>query len=111
MPRILIPLRPILGVLHHVSQLKSYYCDSVSMGSFPLCDSEDLLAATPLKLLDKRMVKQNNKMVVFGLIQWSNGSEEDATWEKLEDLLARFLEFTLDPSGQGCFQEGWNVTS
>ncbi|GKE35266.1 reverse transcriptase, partial [Tanacetum coccineum] len=50
-----------------------------TMGSFPLCDKEGLLAATPLKLLDRRMVKQNNRMVVFGLVQWSNGSEEDTT--------------------------------
>ncbi|GJR92358.1 putative mitochondrial protein [Tanacetum coccineum] len=70
----------------HVSQLKPCYIDSAAMGSFPVCDSEGLLAATPLKLLDRRMVKQNNRMVVFGLIQWSNGSAEDATWEKLEDL-------------------------
>ncbi|GJS18672.1 retrotransposable element Tf2 [Tanacetum coccineum] len=81
----------------HVSQLKPCYIDSAVMGSFPVCDSEGLLAATPLKLLDRRMVKQNNRMVVFGLIQWSNGSAEDATWEKLEDLLARFPEFSLDP--------------
>nr|GEU49498.1 ribonuclease III domain-containing protein [Tanacetum cinerariifolium] len=83
--------------VHHVSQLKPCYSDSVSMGSFHLCDNEGLLAATPLKLLDQRMVKHNNKMVVFGLIQWSNRSEEDATWERLEDLLARYPEFTLDP--------------
>ncbi|GJY45188.1 reverse transcriptase [Tanacetum coccineum] len=60
----------------HVSQLKPCYIDSATMGSFPLCDKEGLLAATPLKLLDRRMVKQNNRMVVFGLVQWSNGSEE-----------------------------------
>ncbi|GJU37686.1 reverse transcriptase [Tanacetum coccineum] len=91
---------PDYAKVHHVfyvSQLKPCYIDSSVMGSFPLCDSEVLLAATPLKLLDRRMVKQINRMVVFGLIQWSNGSEEDATWEKLEDLLARFPEFTLDP--------------
>nr|GFB44969.1 hypothetical protein [Tanacetum cinerariifolium] len=49
------------------------------MGSFPACDSEGLSTVTPFKLLDKRMVKQNNRMVVFGLIQWSNRCEEDAT--------------------------------
>ncbi|GJX90688.1 putative mitochondrial protein [Tanacetum coccineum] len=81
----------------HVSQLKPCYSDSASMGSFPLCDHEGLLAATPFKLLDRRMVKQNNRLVVFGLIQWSNRSEEDATWERLDDLLTRFPEFTLDP--------------
>nr|GEX20717.1 reverse transcriptase [Tanacetum cinerariifolium] len=81
----------------HVSQLKPCYIDSAVMGSFPVCDSEALLATTLLKLLDRRMVKQNNRMVVFGLIQWSNRSVKDATWEKLEDLLAWFPEFSLDP--------------
>ncbi|GKC03247.1 hypothetical protein Tco_0994857 [Tanacetum coccineum] len=58
---------------------------------------EDLLATTPLKLLELKMVKHNNRLVVFGLIQWSNGNEEDATWEKLEDIVVRFPEFVLDP--------------
>nr|GEY62250.1 reverse transcriptase domain-containing protein [Tanacetum cinerariifolium] len=52
----------------HVSQLKPFYIDSTIMRSFLVCDSEGLLATTPLKLLDRRMVKQKNQMVVFGLI-------------------------------------------
>ncbi|GJQ93385.1 hypothetical protein Tco_0004524 [Tanacetum coccineum] len=52
----------------HVSQLKPCYIDSTVMRSFLVCDSEGLLAATPLKLLDRRMVKHNNRMVVFRLI-------------------------------------------
>ncbi|GJY34926.1 retrovirus-related pol polyprotein from transposon TNT 1-94 [Tanacetum coccineum] len=75
--------------MFHVSQLKPCYIDSAAMRSFSVCDSEGLLGVTPLKLLDRRMVKQNNRLVVFGLIQWSNRSEEDATWEKIKDLLAR----------------------
>ncbi|GJS02914.1 reverse transcriptase [Tanacetum coccineum] len=53
----------------HVSQLKPCYTESATMGSFPLCDDEGLLAATPLKLSERKMVKQNNKLVVFSLIQ------------------------------------------
>ncbi|GKC29646.1 retrotransposon-related protein [Tanacetum coccineum] len=68
-----------------------------TIGSFPLSDDEGLLAATPLKLLDRKMVKQNNRVGVFGLIQWSNKNEEDVTWEKLEDIVARFPEFNIDP--------------
>ncbi|GJU35023.1 hypothetical protein Tco_1183377 [Tanacetum coccineum] len=62
----------------HVSQLKPCYVDAATMGEFPQCDEEGLIAASPLKLLERRLVKQNNKMVVYGLIQWSNGVEEDA---------------------------------
>nr|GEW33417.1 gypsy/Ty3 retroelement polyprotein [Tanacetum cinerariifolium] len=35
---------------------------------------------------NNRMV---NRMVIYGLIQWSKGSEEDATWEKLEEIVSR----------------------
>ncbi|GJT85576.1 retrotransposable element Tf2 [Tanacetum coccineum] len=66
-------------------------------GKFPQCDDEGLLAATPLTLLERKIVKQNNMMVIYGLIQWSNGEIEDATWEKLEDIVSRFPEFVLDP--------------
>ncbi|GKC88258.1 putative mitochondrial protein [Tanacetum coccineum] len=92
-----LPETARVHLVFHVSQLKPCYSDSASKCSFPLCDSKGHLAATPLKLLDRRMVKQNNRIVVFGLIQWSNGSEEDATWERLDDLLTRFPEFILDP--------------
>ncbi|GJX76508.1 reverse transcriptase [Tanacetum coccineum] len=92
-----LPETARVHLVFHVSQLKPHYSDSASKCSFPLCDSEGHLAATPLKLLDRRMVKQNNQIVVFGLIQWSNGSEEDATWERFDDLLTRFPEFILDP--------------
>ncbi|GJS39013.1 hypothetical protein Tco_0564056 [Tanacetum coccineum] len=59
--------------------------------------SEGLLAASPVKLLERKMVKNNNCMVVYGMIQWRNGSEEDVTWERLEDVLQRFPDFILDP--------------
>ncbi|GJZ26671.1 hypothetical protein Tco_0570924, partial [Tanacetum coccineum] len=49
----------------HVSQLKPCYIEVATMRSFPLCDSEDLLAATPLKLLEIKMVKHNNRLVVL----------------------------------------------
>nr|GEW38818.1 putative mitochondrial protein [Tanacetum cinerariifolium] len=61
------------------------------MGEFPQCDEEGLLTAKPLKLLEMKLVKQNNRMVVYGLIQWSNGAKEDAPWEKLEDIVSRNL--------------------
>ena len=81
----------------HVSQLKPCYSESASMGRFPQCDAEELLAATPLKLLERKLVKQNNRLVVFGLIQWTNGTVDDATWENLADIVQRFPDFVLDP--------------
>ena len=81
----------------HVSQLKKCLTPNVAMGTFPECDAQGLLADEPFKLLERKMVKQQNRMGVFGLIQWSNGTEEDATWEDLADIVKRFPDFVLDP--------------
>lgn len=81
----------------HVSQLKKCLTPNVTMGTFPECDAQGLIAAEPVKLLERKVVKQQNRMGVFGLIQWSNGTEEDATWEDLADIVKRFPDFVLDP--------------
>ncbi|GJX33296.1 gypsy/ty3 retroelement polyprotein [Tanacetum coccineum] len=81
----------------HVSQIKACHFDVHEIRQFPQCDAEGLLAANLFKLLERRIAKQGNEAVVFGLIQWSNGREEDATWEMLSDIVKRFPEFVLDP--------------
>ncbi|GKD12598.1 reverse transcriptase [Tanacetum coccineum] len=43
------------------------------------CDQNGQLAAQPMALLDRKMVKKKNTVVVYGLIQWTNGSREEAT--------------------------------
>ena len=67
------------------------------MGRFPQCDADGLLAATPFKLLERKMVKKGNRLMVLGLIQWSNGTNDDATWEDLAAIVQRFPNFVLDP--------------
>lgn len=42
------------------------------------------------------MAKQGNRAVVYALVQWSNGSAEDATWELITDLQKRFPDFYID---------------
>ncbi|GJR78670.1 transposon ty3-G gag-pol polyprotein [Tanacetum coccineum] len=63
----------------HVSQLKKCLTPNSIMGTFPECDAQGLLAAEPIKLLERKIVKQQNHMRVFGLIQWSNRTEDYAT--------------------------------
>ncbi|GKA68112.1 reverse transcriptase, partial [Tanacetum coccineum] len=63
---------------------------------FPECDAQGLLAAEPFKLLERKIMKHQNHMGVLGLIQWTNGSADDATWEDLADLTKRFPMFVLD---------------
>ncbi|GKD30541.1 putative nucleotidyltransferase, ribonuclease H [Tanacetum coccineum] len=61
-----------------------------------VCDENGLLAAQPLALLDRKMVKQRNAVSVYRLIQWTNGSVEDATWEPLDKLSKDYPEFDLN---------------
>nr|GFA81465.1 retrotransposon Gag protein [Tanacetum cinerariifolium] len=59
----------------------------------PQCDPSGSLSCVPVKVLDRKMVKENNKLVVCVLIQWSNGSPDDATWELATALEKKFLDF------------------
>nr|GEX00175.1 hypothetical protein [Tanacetum cinerariifolium] len=52
----------------------------------PQLNMDGVLDVTPLKVLDRMMVKRNNAMTVYGLVQWSNGDPQDATWELLQDI-------------------------
>ncbi|GJZ27288.1 retrotransposon-related protein [Tanacetum coccineum] len=81
----------------HVSQLKLCKGDSFKKGLLPHYGDEGLLSVEPEKILDRRIGKVNNKVVVHVLVKWINHSEEDATWELAEDLLKRFPDFSLDP--------------
>ena len=95
--RLNLPANAKVHPVFHVSQLKKCLAPVTTMGSFPKCDAQGLIAAEPVKLLERKMVKQQNRMGVFGLIQWSNGDADDATWEDLADIVKRFPDFVLDP--------------
>ncbi|GJW80657.1 retrotransposon-related protein [Tanacetum coccineum] len=62
----------------------------------PRLNQEGMIEMKPMKLLDRKMMKRRNSMAVYGLIQWTNGGVQDATWELLEELCQRFPEFNLD---------------
>ena len=79
----------------HVSQLK--LCkgtpQSSQVAKLPSCDNDGVIEVQPLAILDTKMLKKKNVAVVYGLVQWTNGTVEDATWEPLADLFERFPEF------------------
>ncbi|GJZ10397.1 putative mitochondrial protein [Tanacetum coccineum] len=81
----------------HVSQLKKCKAKGIVIGIFPHCQDDGLIAATPVVVLDRRMVKKKNRVAVQLLVQWANCSKDDATWEMYEDIQTRFLEFVIDP--------------
>ncbi|GJR54388.1 reverse transcriptase [Tanacetum coccineum] len=57
----------------------------------PSCNKEGLIEPEPVALLDRNMDKKNKAVVVYGLVQWANGTKEDATRELMEDLYAKYV--------------------
>jgi hypothetical protein len=52
----------------------------------------------PIKILEtSKRVTQNNKIRMCKM-QWSHHTEEEATWEREEELKSEFLSFFYDPS-------------
>ncbi|GJV17211.1 retrotransposon protein, putative, unclassified [Tanacetum coccineum] len=87
-----LPSGSLFHILFHVLQLK--LCKGVvdKPDTLPMCDNEGLSSVFPVKIIDRRLGKLNNRVVAYVLVQWSNGSEKEATWELYTDLLKKFPE-------------------
>lgn len=56
----------------------------------------DFMKAIPLAILDRRMVQRGNRAVAQVLIQWSNETVNEATFEFYYDLQRRFPDIALE---------------
>lgn len=77
----------------HVSQLKKWIgADKVVQTRQP--NSEDVEAEDPkpYKILERKMVKKGNYPTVMVKVQWTQGTEEEATWEDWNKLKKQFPE-------------------
>jgi hypothetical protein len=89
-------------VLHifHVSQLKKYL--HVPEKQLPMKDlyaKEDLsYQEYPIKFLEMSERVMRNKKIKMCKVQWSHHTEEEATWEREEELKVEFSNFFSDPS-------------
>jgi hypothetical protein len=84
----------------HVSQLKKY----LRMPEEQL-HMEDLDAKVDLsyqeyhvKILETSESVTQNKKIKMCKVQWSHHTEEEATWEREEELKVEFPSFFFDPS-------------
>ena len=60
-------------------------------------EEEGRVKVYPVAILERKLIKKDNRAVVAGLIQWSNSFPEDATWEELTKIQLQFPEFSIDP--------------
>ncbi|GKC70395.1 hypothetical protein Tco_1116278 [Tanacetum coccineum] len=60
------------------------------IGTFPVCNDGGLISVGPPDVLDGMMQKRGNAATVYVLVQWANGTVDEATWEWIEDLQRRF---------------------
>ncbi|WVZ75919.1 hypothetical protein U9M48_023937 [Paspalum notatum var. saurae] len=93
-----IELRPHLAAVHdvfHVSQLKKCLrvpkevVDTSQIQIKPDLTYEE----NPIKILDKKQRTTSRRTINFYKVQWSNHSEEEATWEQKEYLQTKYLGF------------------
>jgi hypothetical protein len=98
-----LELLPQLSDVHgvfHVSQLKRCLC--VPEEQIPMEDldaKEDLsYQEYHIKILETSERVTQNKRIKMCKVQWSHHTEEEATWEREEELMAEFPSFFLNPS-------------
>jgi hypothetical protein len=64
-----------------------------------LNDREDLSNQEyPIKILEMFQRVTQNKRIKMCKVHWSHHTEEEATWEREEELKAEFSSFFSDPS-------------
>jgi hypothetical protein len=84
----------------HLSQLKK--CLQVSEEQIPMEDlsaTEDLsYQEYPIKILETFERVTRNKKIQMCKVQWSHHTEEEATWEREEELKVKFPNFFFDQS-------------
>jgi hypothetical protein len=90
-----LPLK--MSTIHnvfHVSQLKKYVRLLTEVITEPEAEIETDLSYQeyPSKVLDCKERSTRAKLIKMYKIQWSNHSEEEATWETKEFLRSNFLD-------------------
>jgi hypothetical protein len=102
-------LPPQLSDVHdvfHVSQLKKcLWVPEEQLYMEDLNAEEDLsYQEYPVKILETSERVMRNKRIKMCKVQWSHHTEEEATWEREEEVKAEFLSFFSDPSES----QGWD---
>jgi hypothetical protein len=83
----------------HVSQLKKCMCVPEEQIAMEDVDTKDLsYQQYTIKILETSERVTRNKRIKMCKVQWSHHTKEEATWEREEELKAKFPSFFFDPS-------------
>lgn len=92
--RLNLPAGSLVHPVFHVSLLKKKVGNKVTVTTeLPQIGHEEQILAYPVKILQRKMVKQGNSAVVQWLVQWSNSIPEDATWEDALQIQQQYPDF------------------
>ncbi|WVZ70429.1 hypothetical protein U9M48_019100 [Paspalum notatum var. saurae] len=103
-----LPLPPYLAAVHdvfHVSQLKKclQVPEEVIDTSQIQIEPDLTYEEKPVKILDQKQRSTRRRNINFYKVQWSNHSEEEATWEQEEFLQTKYPGFLPSSSNEFCW--------
>ena len=86
-------MSPVHDVFH-VSQLKKYLRVPTEATSVEELELQPDLSYTehPISILDKAKQKLRNRTIKMVKVQWNNHTEEEATWEREDQMRADYSE-------------------
>ena len=92
-----LALPPELSRIHnvfHVSMLRKYVPDpSHVLPEQPVAlKSDATYVEKPIRILDWKRQELRSRTIAWVKVQWSNHSEEEATWEREEDMRSQYPE-------------------
>jgi hypothetical protein len=98
-----LELPPQLSDVHdvfYVSQLKKCLCVPEELLPMEDLDAKEDLSYQeyPVKVFETSERVTRNKRIKRCKVQWSHHTEEEATWEREEEMKAEFPSFYFDPS-------------
>ena len=92
-----LALSPELSSVHnvfHVSMLKKYVSDPSHVLTQDAIEVQEDLTyeEKPVKILDRQDKILRNKIIPLVKVSWKNHKMEEATWEREDDMKARYPE-------------------
>nr|GEU47026.1 hypothetical protein [Tanacetum cinerariifolium] len=77
--RALAPMHKGLSTYEKELRLKPFKGQPANVIPLPHCTTSGVISVVPVAVIDRKIAKVKNAVVVYWLVQWSNGSQDDAT--------------------------------